>query len=103
MELDEKPASTSCDKATMTDCEFNPVAGIIQVPHKQISSTMMESESSCDEVEKNDLSPGQNGHPDKIVTQITIQEVRMKVLKMMMMKRRGLNKNRMNVNRWQTQ
>ena len=49
MELDEKPTSTSCDKGTMTDCEFNPVAGIAQVPHKQISSTMMESESSCDE------------------------------------------------------
>ena len=64
MELDEKPASTSCGKATMTDCEFNPVAGIAQVPRKQISSTMMESESSCDEAEKNDLSPGQNSDPN---------------------------------------
>ena len=64
MELDEKPTSTSCDKATMTDCEFNPVARIAQVPHKQISSTMMESESSCDEAEKNDLSPGQNSDPN---------------------------------------
>ena len=64
MELDEKPAFTSYDKATMTDCEFNPVAGIAQVPHKQISSTIMESESSCDEAEKNDLSPGQNSDPN---------------------------------------
>ena len=59
MELD---ASTSCNKATMTDYELNHVSGIAQVPHKQISSTMMESESSCDETEKNDLSTGQNGH-----------------------------------------